>query len=87
MIAFWLIAALFVAVALLLVLPPLLRQRKSAAGTDRDATNVKLYRDELDDLAREHSEGTLGEEQYREARQEIERRLLEDVAPAAPAAG
>ena len=86
MIAFWLIAALFVAVALLLVLLPLLRQRKSAAGTDRDATNVKLYRDELDDLEREHGEGTLGEEQYREARQEIERRLLEDVAPAAPEA-
>ncbi|HKI64807.1 MAG TPA: c-type cytochrome biogenesis protein CcmI [Burkholderiales bacterium] len=86
MIAFWLIAALFVAVALLLVLLPLLRQRKSAAGTDRDATNVKLYRDELDDLEREHGDGTLDDEQYREARQEIERRLLEDVAPAAAAA-
>jgi len=85
-IAFWLIAALFVAVALLLVLLPLLRQRKSAAGTDRDATNVKLYRDELDDLEREHGDGTLDDEQYREARQEIERRLLEDVAPAAAAA-
>ena len=82
--AFWLIATLFVAVALLLVLPPLLRQRKAVGGTDRDATNVKLYRDELDDIEREHGDGTLGEAQYREARQEIERRLLEDVAPAAP---
>jgi len=85
-IAFWLIAALFVAVALLLVLLPLLRQRKSAAGTDRDATNVKLYRDELDDIEREHDDGILDDKQYREARQEIERRLLEDVAPAAAAA-
>ena len=47
MTAFWLVAALFVAVALLLVLTPLLRRRDSGAGTDRDATNVKLYRDEL----------------------------------------
>ncbi len=85
MTAFWLIAALFVAVALLLVLRPLLRQRTAGAGTDRDATNVKLYRDELAGLERERADDGLGEEQYREARQEIERRLLEDVQPAAPA--
>lgn len=84
MTAFWLIAALFVAVALALVLRPLLRQRSPGAGTDRDATNVKLYRDELDELEREHAEGALGEAQVREARQEIERRLLEDVQPGAP---
>ena len=86
MTAFWLVAALFVAVALLLVLTPLLRRRDSGAGTDRDATNVKLYRDELAELEREHADGSLGEAQYREAQQEIERRLLEDVQPAAPAA-
>jgi len=84
MTAFWLIAALFVAAALALVLRPLLRQRAPGAGTDRDATNVKLYRDELAELEREHAEGALGEAQVREARQEIERRLLEDVQPGAP---
>lgn len=86
MTAFWLIAALFVAVALTLVLRPLLRQRSAGAGTDRDATNVKLYRDELAELEREHADGALGEAQYLEARQEIERRLLEDVQPGAPGA-
>ena len=91
MTAFWIIAALFVAVALLLVLRPLLRRRKPGEVTDRDATNVKLYRDELAELEREHADGSLGEQQYGEARQEIERRLLEDVqtdaseAAAAPA--
>ncbi|MFZ1909590.1 MAG: c-type cytochrome biogenesis protein CcmI, partial [Burkholderiales bacterium] len=64
MTAFWLIAALFVAVALLLVLRPLLRQRTAGAGTDRDATNVKLYRDELAELERERADDGLGEEQY-----------------------
>ncbi len=86
MIVFWLTATLFVAFALLLVLWPLLRRRKPGAGTDRNAANVKLYRDELADIEREHADGILGEGQYREARQEIERRLLEDVAPAGPAA-
>ncbi|MGH8745560.1 MAG: c-type cytochrome biogenesis protein CcmI, partial [Burkholderiales bacterium] len=83
---FWLIAALFVAFALLLVLRPLLRRPGSGAGTDRDATNVKLYRDELAELEREHAEGALGEAQHREERQEIERRLLQDVPPRAPGA-
>ena len=89
MTVFWLIATLFIAVALLLVLTPLLRRRKSGLGTDRDATNVKLYRDELAELERERTDGTLGEQQYLEARREIEQRLLEDVHPdtaeAAPA--
>jgi cytochrome c-type biogenesis protein CcmH len=79
MTVFWLIATLFIVVALLIVLTPLLRRRRSGAGTDRDATNVKLYRDELAELEREHADGTLGEPQYLEARQEIEQRLLEDV--------
>ena len=85
MTAFWLVAALFVAVALGLVLPPLLRERGAAMRPDRDAANIGLYRDELAELEREHAAGTQGPEQYRETKQEIERRLLEDVAPAAPA--
>ncbi len=87
MTAFWLVAALFVAFALLLVLPPLLRERGGAGRPDRDAANIGLYRDELAELERELAAGAVGAEQYREAKQEIERRLLEDVAPAAPAHG
>jgi len=85
--AFWLVAALFIAVALGIVLPPLLRGRRGGDRPDRDAANLGLYRDELADLEREHAAGTVAEAQYREARQEIERRLLEDVAPAAAASG
>lgn len=85
MIAFWLVAALFIAVALALVLPPLLRGGGSTGRGERDAANIQLYRDELADLEREHAAGTLAAQEYREAKEEIERRLLEDVAPAAPA--
>ena len=85
MTAFWLVAALFIAAALALVLPPLLRGIGSAGRGERDATNIRLYRDELAELEREHAAGALGAQEYRETKEEIERRLLEDVAPAAPA--
>jgi len=82
--AFWLVAALFIAGALALVLPPLLRGTGSAGRAGRDAANIGLYREELADLEREQAEGKVDAREYREAKGEIERRLLEDVAPAAP---
>lgn len=84
MTAFWLVAALFIAAALALVLPPLLRRTASAGRAERDAANIGLYRDELAQLEREHAEGKADAQEYREAKEEIERRLLEDVAPSAP---
>ncbi|HMA90827.1 MAG TPA: c-type cytochrome biogenesis protein CcmI [Burkholderiales bacterium] len=84
MTAFWLVAALFIAAALALVLPPLLRGTASARRAERDAANIGLYRDELAQLEREHAEGKVDAQEYREAKEEIERRLLEDVAPSAP---
>ena len=84
MTAFWLVAALFIAAALALVLPPLLRAGGARPRGDRDAANVGLYREELAELEREHAAGTMGAQEYRETKEEIERRLLEDVAPAAP---
>lgn len=84
MTAFWLVAALFIAAALALVLPPLLRGTASAGRAERDAANIGLYRDELAQLEREHAEGKVDAQEYREAKEEIERRLLEDVAPSAP---
>ena len=84
MTAFWLVAALFIAGALALVLPPLLRGTGSAGRAGRDAANIGLYREELADLEREQAEGKVDAREYREAKGEIERRLLEDVAPAAP---
>jgi cytochrome c-type biogenesis protein CcmH len=82
MTAFWVVAALLVAGALAFVLPPLLRSRAREARPSRSAVNVDLYRGQLAELERERAAGALSEAQYREGRQEIERRLLEDVAPA-----
>jgi cytochrome c-type biogenesis protein CcmH len=76
---FWIVAALLAGAALAFLLPPLWRSHASAARTDRDASNAGLYRDQVADLDRELAAGSLREEQHREAKLEIERRLLEDV--------
>ncbi len=82
MTAFWIVAALLVAVALLFVVPPLLRKPRNAAG-DGAQGNVGLYRDQLADLDRDLQSGTLAAEQYEQARQDLERRLAEELEHAA----
>ena len=79
MTAFWVIAVLLAAGALVFVLPPLLRRRRTAPGAAQDATNVAVYRDQLRELEADLAVGTLARDQYDEARRELEARLLDDV--------
>jgi len=78
MTAFVVLGALLVAVALLFVVPPLLR-RGSGPGTTRDAVNVAVYRDQLRELDADLRAGTLAPDQHERARAEIEARMLADV--------
>ncbi len=80
MIAFWVIAALLVAGALLFALFPLLGRRHRET-LERETVNVAIYRDELEELKQDLSAGTLGAEQYEAARSELQRRVLDDVPP------
>ncbi len=79
MTAFWVIAVLLAAGALVFVLPPLLGRRRTASGATQDATNVAVYRDQLRELEADVAAGTLARDQYDEARRELEARLLDDV--------
>ncbi len=79
MTAFWVIAVLLAAGALVFVLPPLLWRRRTAPGPANDATNVAVYRDQLRELEADLAAGTLARDQYDEARRELEARLLDDV--------
>ena len=80
MMMFWLIAAVFVAIALAFVLPPLL-QREPADFDDEDTeTNVAVYRDQLSELDADLQSGIISAEQYQQDREEVERRLLTDVS-------
>jgi cytochrome c-type biogenesis protein CcmH len=78
--AFPFLAALLAVVALAFVLPPLLRRRGGLSAEERDEANATLYRNELVELERDLAAGTVSEAAYRDARLELERRLLEDVA-------
>ncbi len=77
--AFWIIAALLAAAALAFVLPSLLGRRRRPDAAASDAINVAIYRDQLRELEADLAAGTLGREQYDEARREIERRVLDDT--------
>ena len=79
---FWIVAALLIAVALLFVLPPLLKRstQAGAAAQPNNALNVAVYRDQQRELEADRRAGTLSDEQYERARVELERRLLDDVA-------
>jgi len=77
--AFWVIAVLLAAGALVFVLPPLLGRRRRTPGATHDATNVAVYRDQLRELEADVAAGTLAREQFDEAGRELEARLLDDV--------
>lgn len=88
MIAFILIAAAMVAVALAWLLVPLLRHR-APPDIDRAASNVALLRDQLREIDSDVANGTLSAERAAQAKAELEMRVLDEaaVAPATTPAG
>src|SRR5438552_2769629 len=80
MIVFWLVCAVMLVVALAFVLPPLWQtDEKSNAAEVREA-NVEIYRDQLRELKLDLENSIVSQDQYDQDREEIERRLLQDVA-------
>lgn len=89
MIIFWIICALMLAIALAFILPPLLEATKTGREipdeeVDRSSreANVAIYRDQLAEMEADLRNGIVAPEQYEQDRDEVERRLLEDVKPA-----
>jgi cytochrome c-type biogenesis protein CcmH len=83
MILFWVICAAFILIALLFVLPPALQRSDKSqqnAQDERKQANIAVYRDQLTELEADLRNGIVSQEQYAQDREEIERRLLEDVA-------
>ncbi|OGA48521.1 MAG: c-type cytochrome biogenesis protein CcmI [Betaproteobacteria bacterium RIFCSPLOWO2_12_FULL_62_58] len=83
---FWIVGALLVAIALLFIVPPLLRS-KASGRLSRGAVNVAVYRDQLRELEADLRAGTLSGDHYEKARRELEARLLDDVGGVERAAG
>jgi cytochrome c-type biogenesis protein CcmH len=70
-----------------LFLPLWFGQRGGVTTGDRQAANLAIFRDQLADLERERSEGILADADFDHARQELQRRLLNEVEPAAAPGG
>jgi len=79
MTAFWIAAGLLTALSLAVLCWPLLRRRENTSASRR-AINAAIFRDQLADLERDLASGTLSRDDYATARDELERRVLEDVA-------
>ncbi|MDQ3259299.1 MAG: c-type cytochrome biogenesis protein CcmI [Pseudomonadota bacterium] len=76
MIPFIASVAVFVAIALAFLLPPLLR--KYAPATT-DITSLPIHREQLQELQADFANGSILEAQFREAEQELKHRLLEET--------
>lgn len=76
----WFVLALMTAAAVFAVLWPLSRRAPARAGSD-----VAVYRDQLDEIARDKAAGLIGEAEAEAAKVEVSRRLI--AAADAEAAG
>ena len=77
MLLFWILASLAILVALLLVVPPLMR---GGAGLDAPGdANVALYRERLAELDLERGRGEVDADRYTALREDLERGLLADA--------
>ena len=79
MTVFWSLAAVMVMVALLFVLPPLLRKR-TVSAVSLDDLNTSVIKEQLAELDTDLLAGKLGQAQFDAARQDLERELLHDLA-------
>src|SRR5256885_15697149 len=70
--ALWLVFALMTAAAIFAVLWPLGRVRTPAA----EGNDIAVYRDQLDEIARDRAAGLIGEAEAEAARIEVSRRLI-----------
>ncbi len=84
MLMFWLLAALLLAGALLLILPALWRPKEALRGHAGGA-NVAVYRDQLREADRDLAADLITPERHAQLRDEIQRRVLEDTQAAATA--
>lgn len=82
---FILAAALLVIVILSILLPPLWRAPRASRANDRRQANLDIFRDQLSELERDRSTGSLVEADFEQAKSELQRRLLEEVQPEAVA--
>jgi len=76
---FWAAAVVCVLIALVFVLPALLRTRAGAGKTARRDINIAVYRDQMKELEADRANGLLSAAQFETAKLELETRLAGDA--------
>ncbi len=79
MTVFWVVAAMFLLGALLLMLPPLWRTRPADPSLAAAGANIAVYRDQLREAERDLAADLITPERFEQTRSEIRRRVLEDT--------
>lgn len=79
MTAFSIVAAILVTAALAWVLRPLLGKRRAEGGPARAHSNLSVLRHQLAELEADRAGGTLSDEQFSRAKEELEARVLDEV--------
>ena len=77
----WMLFAAMLIVALLFVLPPLLR-RPRVSGPGQNELNIVLHRKRLVELEVDLANSVLNETQFAQARDDLERELLQELSGA-----
>ena len=83
---FWLVAAVMVLIALLIVLPSLWRKQDSTTIDDLDQRNIRIARDRLTELKANKASGGISQAQFDEQVAELELALSDDLDLANPTA-
>jgi len=79
--AFWIIAALLTLSVLGTLLRPLLKERR-VTGAEQQDEKLEVYRQQFAELDQDFKQGAVTETHYRQAKRELERRLLEETEAA-----
>lgn len=79
MLTFWIICALLVLLALWFLLPAFLQQGEETKTDDRRAANLLVYQDQYQELEADLKNGLIVQEQFQQEKDELERRVLDDV--------
>lgn len=78
-VVFWLVASSLILLALLIILPPLLRKRDEVIGDDLDQRNIKIAKDRLAELKVNLASGGISQIQFNEQLTELELALSDDL--------
>ena len=75
---FWIFAALLVALALIMILPPLLKKTELEVDDRRDQ-NIQIAKEQLAELETSFSNKEMSDDEYQQRRDELEQSLYTDV--------